>query len=343
MNQTSLKLEKILDLEKWQILQDSLSQVTQLAIITVDYKGVPLTTHSCCCSFCERVRNDPELSKRCQKCDSRGGLEAVRSNRPYLYLCHYNIIDIAIPISVDDKYVGAVMAGQIRLASPDAPEELEQIHHSPTSISCLEKSQELQALYEEIPVLTYEKVTMISEMLFHLCNYIVDEAKNKNYILEMYESLRSVETVPADPSPLPPATTGSIAQLKDLLSNAVTSTYIHSSSDFPSSVKNKLLLPVFEYIFSNKNKTLSLGDAASLCHLSASYFSRIFTQETGESFTVYTAKLKVEWAKQLLEKTDLSVTQISDELAFNNPGYFIKVFKKYEGITPSVYKKYYHP
>lgn len=342
MNQISLKLEKILDLNKWQILQDSLSQVTQLAIITVDYKGVPITVHSSCCSFCEKVRNDPELSKKCQKCDSRGGLEAVRSNEPYIYLCHYNIIDIAIPISVDDKYVGAVMAGQIRLEPSDVPEELEQIHRSPTSIHYLEISNELQRLYEQIPILTYEKVNTASQMLFNLCNYIVDEAKNKNFILEMYESLRSVSPSRPDISPTFSDDTGNITQLKEILSSAVASTYISSSLDFPASIKNKLLLPVFEYIFTNKNKTLDLGKAASLCHLSTSYFSRIFTQETGESFTVYTAKLKIEWAKQLLEKTDLSVTQISDELAFNAPGYFIKVFKKYEGVTPSVYKKYFH-
>lgn len=341
MNHFPLKLEKILDLSKWQILQDSLSQVTQLAIITVDYKGVPLTEHSCCCTFCTRVRSDPELSKRCQKCDSRGGLEAVRSNMPYIYLCHYNIIDIAIPISVDDKYVGAVMAGQIRLMPSDIPDDLEQIHHSPTSISYFEKSAELQNLYKQIPILTYEKIVVISKMLFHLCNYIVDEAKNKNYILEMYESLRSVDIPSNTVYAHSPSSTENITQLKDILSSAVTNTYIQTSPDFSSSVKNKLLLPVFEYIYSNKNKSLSLGEAASLCHLSTSYFSRIFSKETGESFTVYTAKLKVEWARQLLEKTDLSVTQISEELAFNDPGYFIKIFKKYEGITPSVYRKYY--
>jgi len=338
MGQSYFKLDKILDLNKWQSLQDSLSQVTRLAIITVDYKGVPITTHSSCHAFCQKVRNDSELSKRCQKCDSRGGLEAVRSNRPYIYLCHYNIIDIAIPISIADKYVGAIMAGQIRLSPSDVPTDIEQILHSQTSISHLQESEDLQTLYNNIPILPFSDINCISQMLFNLCNYIVDEAKNKNYILEMYENLVSVGNLKISTDDF---NVENITQLKSALSNAVTNTYINSVPNVHSSIKNKQLLPVFDYIFANKSKTLSLNNAAELCYLSPSYFSRIFTREAGENFTSYTSQLKIEWAKQLLEKTNLSVTQISEELGFNDPGYFIKTFKKHERITPSVYRKYY--
>jgi YesN/AraC family two-component response regulator len=50
--------------------------------------------------------------------------------------------------------------------------------------------------------------------------------------------------------------------------------------------------------------------------------------------------LKIKWAKKLLEATDMPISQISDELGFNESGYFIKTFKKYEDITPAVYRKY---
>nr|WP_253806583.1 helix-turn-helix domain-containing protein [Paenibacillus polymyxa] len=48
----------------------------------------------------------------------------------------------------------------------------------------------------------------------------------------------------------------------------------------------------------------------------------------------------MKWAKQLLEVTDMPISQISDELGFNESGYFIKIFKKFEEITPSLYRKY---
>lgn len=80
---------------------------------------------------------------------------------------------------------------------------------------------------------------------------------------------------------------------------------------------------------------------AKLCHLSPSYFSRLFTKSTGENFSSYLSRTKIEWAKQLLETSDLSVAQIGEELGFQEPGYFIKQFKRFEGATPLHYRKFY--
>ncbi|MNN95980.1 DNA-binding transcriptional regulator AraC [compost metagenome] len=52
-------------------------------------------------------------------------------------------------------------------------------------------------------------------------------------------------------------------------------------------------------------------------------------------------RLKIEWAKQLLRTTGQPVNQISDDLGFCDAGYFIKTFKKFEHLTPSVYRKMY--
>ena len=79
---------------------------------------------------------------------------------------------------------------------------------------------------------------------------------------------------------------------------------------------------------------------ARLCHLSPSYFSRLWADETKESFSQYIVRLKIEWAKRLLEDTEQSVTEVSENLGFSSPGYFIKTFKKSERITPLLYRKY---
>ncbi len=104
---------------------------------------------------------------------------------------------------------------------------------------------------------------------------------------------------------------------------------------------NAVLQPAFDYIYAHKNENFSLKEMAKLCHISPSYFSRIFTKETGENFSLFIARLKIEWAKQLLETTDAPINQVSDDLGFCDTGYFIKTFKRFENLTPAVYRNMY--
>lgn len=334
---TRFSLESIIDMEKWQKLQDSLSLVTKMAVITTDYKGVPVTAHSHCQSFCKAIRQDESLSQYCQKCDARGGLEAVRLNKPYIYLCHFNIVDIAIPIIVNNQYMGAVMAGQVKLR--DNPLELEQIVARPANANSHRKFMKLEPEYSALPVLSYDEVVTISEMLYHLCNYIVEEAIAKNSTIDMYRqalaSDRSAPSFMADHS------YRSIQLFKTELDNTLIDSQINKMKNQQKLASNSILQPAFDYIYTHKSENVKLADMAALCHVSPSYFSRIFTKETGENFSIFIPHLKIEWAKQILETTDLSISQISNELGFSEPSYFIKSFKKFERITPARYRQIY--
>lgn len=333
-------LNKLIDLEKWANLQDSLAAVTKLAIIVVDYKGTPVTKHSGCHSFCKAVRANPELVKYCHKCDSRGGLEAVRLNEPYIYLCHYNIIDIAIPIMFEGKYIGAVMAGQVKLSDTNAAELLEQIAVAPKNSIAAKALEDLKEYYDELPVLSYEEVKKIANMLFNLCNYLVEEALEKNLISEIYK--KTVENPSEiDSNTLTGYTIKNIEHAKKEMSNIIINAYIGGkTADNKEITVSNILKPAIEYIYEHKSENISLEKMAKICHISSSYFSRLFSKETGEKFSTYVSRLKIEWAKGLLEETDLHINKISDELGFSEVGYFIKIFKKYEGVTPFLYRKY---
>lgn len=336
-----LQLDKILDLKKWGSLQDSLSIVTKLAIITVDYKGTPITKHSDVRPFCSTVRKDPELAKLCEKCDARGGLEAARTNSPSIYLCHWNIIDMAIPIIIDDKYVGAIMAGEVKLSEEEEHPPLEQMLHIPEKGLEPYKTKELKALYDDIPTLSFEDINNAAEMLSSLCNYIVEEAMNKNLILDVYEKTTQLRESPGKNEISDGYSLDNIQDIKQELANTVTSAYIKTSFKDHVVSKNPTLQPAFDYIFKNKGEKITQKQMADLCFISTSYFSRLFVKETGINFSRFISLQKIEWSKQLLEKTNLAITQISEELGFNDPGYYIKTFKKFENVTPNVYRKYY--
>lgn len=102
---------------------------------------------------------------------------------------------------------------------------------------------------------------------------------------------------------------------------------------------NNILKPALEYIENNYSEDISLEKMAYVCSVSSSYFSKLFKKEIGVNFSAYINNYRVDKAKNLLKDTDMPVLNIALDLGFEDCGYFIKVFKKIEGVTPNVYRQ----
>ena len=151
----------------FQKLQDEMAKATKLACITVDYTGAPVTAHSCCTDFCALVRNHPEYKHLCEKCDSRGGLEAARNKKPYTYVCHMGVVDVAIPIIYQNLYVGAVMCGQILLPEADKA-HIEKIFSEKSAVDFAENAK---AYYDKLTLMTKADLDANISLINYLCNY----------------------------------------------------------------------------------------------------------------------------------------------------------------------------
>jgi len=79
---------------------------------------------------------------------------------------------------------------------------------------------------------------------------------------------------------------------------------------------------------------LSLNEVAALVNLSASYFSVVFSQETGHTFKEYLTGIRISKAKELLRMTGLRSADIAYQVGYNDPHYFSSVFKKHTGLSP---------
>ncbi|WP_028610090.1 response regulator transcription factor [Paenibacillus harenae] len=96
---------------------------------------------------------------------------------------------------------------------------------------------------------------------------------------------------------------------------------------------------VIHHIESNRVYDMSSAEAAEWVHLNPSYFSKLFKQTKGMTFTDYVTAMRMRDAAALLEKTSLRVTEIAERLGFTDPAYFTNTFKKTIGHTPSEYRK----
>lgn len=89
-----------------------------------------------------------------------------------------------------------------------------------------------------------------------------------------------------------------------------------------------------KYILLNLDQKITLEDVAERLFLNSSYFSRLFKKETGENFTEYVTRVKMEKAKELLNESDKTIDVISQMLGYDNKGYFVKLFKNHYGVPP---------
>ncbi len=108
-----------------------------------------------------------------------------------------------------------------------------------------------------------------------------------------------------------------------------------------SRIYSKQIVRTLDYISDHLHSRILLEDAANHLQLSTAYLSRLFKAEVGMTFVDYVNQRKVESAANLLRYSEYSTLEISNLLAFSSQSYFIKIFRKYMGVTPGGYKASY--
>ncbi len=84
---------------------------------------------------------------------------------------------------------------------------------------------------------------------------------------------------------------------------------------------------VLDYIQNNYQRALNLSEVAEQYYMSESSFSRFFKRETGVGFTEYVRNVRLEHAKEELQFSNQSITEISYDCGFSNISIFNKNFK----------------
>ena len=94
-----------------------------------------------------------------------------------------------------------------------------------------------------------------------------------------------------------------------------------------------------KYIDENFQKDVSLDDVSRIVDISPFYFSKLFKQEAGKNFIEYLTEVRLSNARMFLNNPQYSIKEVCVMSGYSDPNYFSRIFKKYEGVTPSEYRE----
>ncbi len=119
----------------------------------------------------------------------------------------------------------------------------------------------------------------------------------------------------------------------------VTNEFINSAFNYTDVKHVNIMRKADIYMRENCTSKIMLEDVAKHVYLSPTYFSRIFKQEKGESFTKYINRLRIEKSKPLLLQQNMRMSDIAQVIGFEDQSYFTKVFKNITGVSPLTYRQ----
>jgi len=96
------------------------------------------------------------------------------------------------------------------------------------------------------------------------------------------------------------------------------------------------IIKYMEECYSDQN--LNISSISERFNINPSYLSRFFKEQTGEYVLDFLNRIRLDNAKRLMREQKMSIIETASAVGYNNSNTFIRIFKKYEGITPGNYR-----
>ncbi len=131
---------------------------------------------------------------------------------------------------------------------------------------------------------------------------------------------------------------GTHTRRRDLVLNVLEEILLTCDAWNPASKTARLderIRAALRHLCEHAAERITLQDLAKVCGLSPSRLSHLFKEQVGETPLQYLEQRRIEIARDLLQMTGKSVSQIAYEVGFNNPFYFSRIYRRRMGIPPS--------
>lgn len=105
---------------------------------------------------------------------------------------------------------------------------------------------------------------------------------------------------------------------------------------------NRHVRSAIQYMHENYMRSITAEDIAGVVGIHTGHLHRLFRSEVGQRVTEYLIGLRLEKAKTLLKRTDVSIAAITDQIGLSSPQYLSRLFRQHVGMTPRAYRSSYN-
>ncbi len=186
-------------------IQKIISDVTGLAFVTVDYRGEPVSEPTKFSNFCRKMRTDKNKQTLCKLSDASGSIIAATTKQTSIYFCPCGLLEVAIPIIINDKYLGGFIGGQVRCL--DAPDSVMRLSKNmipgganiPDTEIRAEKTKDVDI--SDLKIYSYKEIVSIAKLVELIINQLTkqelisghNQKKNLTRINELEDKIKRLE------------------------------------------------------------------------------------------------------------------------------------------------------
>jgi len=187
----NIRVEDVIDISILQKFLDNFADSMDIASVAVDIDGNPITKPSSYTRFCMDFTHSTKVGDdRCAASHKRGGEEAARTGKPYIYKCHAGLIDFAAPIMVNGVQIGTILGGQVLTSQPNEAE------FSKTAREIGVDEEKYVQAANEVNISTEKNIKSAAEVLFIVANALsqigYQKYKLKHMSTDLLESFSQI-------------------------------------------------------------------------------------------------------------------------------------------------------
>ena len=191
--ENEFKLTDLVDIETLQKIQNAFTDMSGIASLITDARGVIQTKPSGFTEFCGKyVRNSEEGRRRCEKCDRIGAEKAAKAGVSRAYFCNAGLVAFAAPIMAHGHMVGCFLGGQMLTIPPDEEKTrkvAEEIGVDP---------DELLRAAKDIRIVDERTVEKVSNAVYTIANVLSEIGYGKYQVSLTNMELRKTSNMKSD-------------------------------------------------------------------------------------------------------------------------------------------------